>query len=183
MTISAKGDHRPEDDHEQHQQPRGRGALGEVAEERDRVVEPLERELHRGCTIAQKSAAKKKPQSQSDTGSRRVTSRSAIRMYARVRHAGAEGSGDPDAVERESLPDLDDQREPGEGEAERQPDASPHALVQDVPRPERDEQRREVLDQQRDAHRQPVDREEIEPLHERDAGDAEDGEEQELSPA
>ena len=47
-------------------------------------------------------------------------------------------------------------------------------LVAERARPDRDEQRPEVLDEQRDPDREPVDREEVEELHERDAADAED---------
>ena len=47
-------------------------------------------------------------------------------------------------------------------------------VVVGEPRPERDEERREVLDQERDADREPVDREEVEPLHEREPADPED---------
>ena len=46
--------------------------------------------------------------------------------------------------------------------------------MEDVPRPERDEQRAEVLDQERDPDGEPVDREEVEPLHEREPADPEE---------
>jgi hypothetical protein len=39
--------------------------------------------------------------------------------------------------------------------------------------PQRHEQRREVLDQQRDADREPVNRQEVEPLAQGEPGDAE----------
>ena len=54
-------------------------------------------------------------------------------------------------------------------------------LVDDEARPERDEQRREVLDQERDPDLEPVDRQEVEELDERDARDPEDGEEEQLA--
>ena len=47
---------------------------------------------------------------------------------------------------------------------ERDPDPPPHVLVVGEARPERDEQRREVLDQQRDVDREPVNREAVEAL-------------------
>ena len=45
--------------------------------------------------------------------------------------------------------------------------------MEDVTRPERDKERGEVLDEQRDPDREPVDREEVEPLHEREPADPE----------
>ncbi len=79
--------------------------------------------------------------------------------------------------------EVDDQRQPGERERERDPDPPAHLLVEDVARPERDEERPEVLDQQRDPDREPVDREEVEPLHEGEAADAEHREERQLAGA
>ena len=55
-------------------------------------------------------------------------------------------------------------------------------LVPDGARPDRDEQWPEVLDEQRDPDRQPVDREEVEELHECDAGDPEHREPHEIAP-
>jgi hypothetical protein len=79
------------------------------------------------------------------------------------------------------VPDADDQHEAHQREPERGPDPTAHVLAVDEARPQRDEQRREVLDQQCDADREPVDREEIEPLHEREACEAEDEEERQLA--
>ena len=84
----------------------------------------------------------------------------------------------------ESVPpptEVDDHREADERQRERDPDPAAHGLVEDVARPERDE-RGEVLDQQRDPDREPVDREEVEPLHEREPADPEHGEERQLAP-
>ncbi len=74
------------------------------------------------------------------------------------------------------LPELDHEREPGERQRERHPDPRADVLAAERARPDRDEQRAEVLDQERDADLEPVNREEVEELHERDAEDAEDGE-------
>ena len=77
---------------------------------------------------------------------------------------------------------VDDHPEADQRERERDPDAPPHVLVEDVAGPQRDEQRSQVLDQQRDPDGEPVDREEVEPLHEREPADPEDGEERQLAP-
>jgi hypothetical protein len=55
-------------------------------------------------------------------------------------------------------------------------------LLQDEEGEERDEQRAEVLDQQRDADLQPVDRQEVEELDERDPEDAEGRQVEQLTP-
>ena len=95
----------------------------------------------------------------------------------------AEGEGDPGGGDTAALADVDDQRQPDEREGEREPDAAAHAFVEDVARPERDDQRRDVLDQERDPDREPVNREEVEPLHQGEAADPPDGEKRELAPA
>ena len=77
--------------------------------------------------------------------------------------------------------DVDDQREPGEGEHERDPDPVVDVLPEDEARPERDEQRRDVLDQQRDPDVEPADREQVEELHEREAADPEGDERRQLA--
>ena len=82
---------------------------------------------------------------------------------------------DAEPVERDAVPEVDDEREPDEREPERDPEPAAHVLLQHEEGEERDEQRAEVLDQQRDADVEPVDREEVEELHERDAEDAEHG--------
>ena len=76
-----------------------------------------------------------------------------------------------------------EQREADDREGQRGPDPPPHRLVEDVPRVERDEHRRDVLDQQRDADLQSLDRHEVEPGDECQAGDAEDGEKRQLAEA
>ena len=56
-------------------------------------------------------------------------------------------------------------------------------LVPERARVDRHEQGPEVLNEQRDADREPVDREEVEELNERDSADAEHGEPQHLAAA
>ncbi len=82
-----------------------------------------------------------------------------------------------------AVTDVDDHREPDERERERVPDPPPHRLVEGEARPEPDAERREVLDQERDPDREPVDREEVEPLHEREPGDPEQREVRQLARA
>ena len=94
-----------------------------------------------------------------------------------------EAGRDAAAVERDPAPDLDDEREAGERKGEGEPDPSAHVLAIDEPRPERDEERREVLEEERDPDRQPVDRDEVEPLHEREPADAEQDEQGKLARA
>ncbi len=96
-------------------------------------------------------------------------------------HGRDQREGDAEAVERDAAPELHHQRQAGEREREREPDAAAHVLVPERPRPDRDEKRAEVLDQERDADLQPVDGEEVEELDERDADDAEEGEPGELA--
>ena len=67
-----------------------------------------------------------------------------------------------------------------EGERQRQPDPPPHRLMEDIARPKRDEERGEVLDEQRDPDREPVDRQEVEPLHEREPAHPEHEQERQL---
>ena len=75
--------------------------------------------------------------------------------------------GHPGTAETSAVPDLDDEREPGEREDERRPDAAADRLVEDEPSPERDEDRRDELDQQGDPDVEPVNREEVGPLNRR----------------
>ena len=78
------------------------------------------------------------------------------------------------AVESDAaVEDVDDQRETGERERKREPDPAPDGLVEGKPRPEGDEQRRQVFDQERDSDLEPVDREEVEPLDEGKPADPE----------
>src|SRR5205823_9869233 len=95
----------------------------------------------------------------------------------------SERSENADRVQRPALPDLGDEGQPDESQAERKPDAPPDGPMQHVARPEGDDQRREVLDQERDPDREPVDGEEVEPLDERHAADAERDEKRELGPS
>ena len=94
-----------------------------------------------------------------------------------------ERGGHADRAEGDPRPELDDEREAGEAHRDRHPDAPPDVLVVDEPREERDEERRRELDEQRDAHRQVLDRDEVEPLDERDPDEAERDEERELAAA
>ena len=80
---------------------------------------------------------------------------------------------DAEPVERDAVPEVDDERQSDERERQRDPDPPANMLLQHEEGEERDEQRAEVLDQQRDADLEPVDREEVEELDERDAEDAE----------
>jgi hypothetical protein len=75
---------------------------------------------------------------------------------------------------------VDDQREAGERERDRRPDPVPHRLLEHEARVQRDEHRRRVLDQERDADVEPPDRDQVEELHEREAGDPEDDEPRQL---
>ena len=87
----------------------------------------------------------------------------------------------PIAVEREPVPDLRHEREAAEHEREGGPDAPAHRLVPGEPCPQRDQHRRRELEEQPDPDRQPVDRDEVEPLHEREADDAVEREPAELA--
>ena len=90
-----------------------------------------------------------------------------------VGHRRREARRDAAAVEREPAPHLDDEREPGQRECERNPDPPSHVLAVHEARPERDEERSDELDHERDPDRDAVDREEVGPLHERQPADAE----------
>ena len=89
----------------------------------------------------------------------------------------------PTVLNVHARPQLDDEREPGEAERDGDPDPPPDVLLVDEPREERDEERGRELDEERDPDRQVLDRDEVEPLHERDADQAEGDEEEELPPA
>src|SRR5919205_2846689 len=92
-----------------------------------------------------------------------------------------EAGRDAAAVEREPAPHLDDEREPGQRECERNPDPPSHVLAVHEARPERDEERREVLEEERDPDREAMDRYEVEPLDEREPEDAEEDERRQLT--
>ena len=99
------------------------------------------------------------------------------------RERPAERRGDADRAEGDARPQLDDEREPGEAQRDRDPDPPPDVLLVDEPGEERDEERRGELDEERDADGEVLDRDEVEPLHERDADEAEGDEEEELPPS
>ena len=139
--------------------------------------------LHHGAMTAKKSAAKPNPHASSGTAPRlddRVLGEQDVERVGRGRQGGKE---DPRGRDGAAPPDVDDQREPDEGERQREPDPATDRLLEDVARPEGDEERREILDEERDPDREPVDREEVEPLHEREPADPEEGEERQLAGA
>src|SRR5207248_3272821 len=65
-------------------------------------------------------------------------------------HRGDQREHDAEPVERDALPELDHQREPRQRQRERSPDPASHMLVAERARVDRDEQRAEILDQERD---------------------------------
>src|SRR4029077_3256887 len=83
-------------------------------------------------------------------------------------------------AETSSVPDLDDEGEPCERDCECGPDATANGLVKDEARPECDEDRCDVLDQQRDSDVQPVNRKEVGPLNDGES-DAESDQEREVA--
>ena len=90
-----------------------------------------------------------------------------------VRDRREAGGGDARAAQPAAVPDLHDQGQACKCESECGPDALPDGLVVDEARPECDEDRADELDQQGDPDLEPVDREEVRPLHEREPADAE----------
>ena len=103
-------------------------------------------------------------------------------QVGRERERSGERGRDADRAERDARPDLDHEPETGDAERHGHPDPSANLLLVDEAREERDEERGGELDEQRDAHREVLDRDEIEPLHERDADEPERDEEEELAP-
>ena len=97
------------------------------------------------------------------------------------RQRAAERRGDADRAEGDPGPQLDDEREPGQAHGDRDPDPPADVLLVDEPREERDEERRGELDEERDADGQVLDRDEVEPLHERDPDEPERDEKEELA--
>ena len=69
------------------------------------------------------------------------------------------------------MPDLRDEGQAADHETERRPHAAPHRLVPGEPDPERDQHRGAELEEQADPDRQALDRDEVEPLHDREADD------------
>src|SRR5207344_2291721 len=103
-------------------------------------------------------------------------------QVGRQRQRAAQRGRDADGAERDAGPELDHEREASQTQRHGDPDAAPNVLLVDEASEERDEERRGELDQQRDADRQVLDRNEVEPLHERDADQAERDEEKQLAP-
>src|SRR4029079_6049236 len=98
-----------------------------------------------------------------------------------VGEGAGERCGHSPTVERAApAPDLRDEREPGEGQRERVPKPPPNGLVDEEARPERDQHRSEVLDDERNPDVEVRDRREIEEVDEGEAADPEDGEVTEL---
>ncbi len=97
------------------------------------------------------------------------------------RQRATERRSDTDRAEGDSRPQLHDEREPGQAHRDRDPDPPPDVLLVDEAREERDEERRGELDEERDAHRQVLDGDEVEPLDERDPDEPESDEEEELA--
>src|SRR3712207_3873587 len=89
---------------------------------------------------------------------------------------------DPDSVDGNAAPEVDDERKAAERERKGEPDAPPHPLVLEEPSPERDEHRGDVLDDERNSDVQASERLEVEELDEGEPADSEDDEEAELSP-
>ena len=167
-------DDRPEHDHPGGEQPDGRVHRPEVAAERRVAVSAWPGNDHQGASTAQNTDAKGTPRRAARP--RRGRRRRARRAGRRGAYATAPASANATPAVDSDVPaaeDVDDQRQPGQRQRERDPDPPAHGVVVDEARPERDEQRREVLDQQRDPDREAMDREEVEPLHEREPADAE----------
>ena len=99
----------------------------------------------------------------------------------RERQRATECRGDADRAESDSGPQLDDEREAGQAHGDGDPDPPADVLLVDEPREERDEERCRELDEERDAHGQVLDRDEVEPLHERDPDEPEGDEKEELA--
>ena len=79
-------------------------------------------------------------------------------------------------------PELDDERKPEEAERDREPEPLPYRLVDVEAGPERDEHRREVLDDERDPDVEPPNADEVEELDEGEAEDPEHRQEAQLPP-
>ena len=129
--------------------------------------------LHHGCTTVQNSVANRKPHASSVIVSRRADLALGQQQVRREDEGRDQREGDAEPSRVDAAPELHHQREPEERQPERRPDTPAHVLLQHDERADRDEQRAEVLDQQRDPDREPVDREEVEELDECDADDAE----------
>jgi hypothetical protein len=100
----------------------------------------------------------------------------------RVRAGRSEGRRDAHAVEGAAVPDLDDEREAGQGQREREPQAAPDRFVDEEARPDGDQHGSEVLDDEGDPDVEMGDRREVEEVDEGEPGDAEEEEEPEVAP-
>ena len=94
--------------------------------------------------------------------------------------ADASAARTPGPSRRDTAPEVDDERQPSERQDQRGPHPPPDRLLEDEPGVERDQDRRDVLDQEGDPDLEPVDRHEIEELDEGQADDAEEEEERQL---
>ena len=122
-----------------------------------------------------------KPSASSETGSRAGNGVLREQDVEGERDRRPECGQDSEPVERDAAPQVDDERQSAEREDQRRPDPSSDRLLEDEPRPERDQHGRDVLDQQGDSDLEPVDGDEVEELHEGEAGDAEEEEKRELT--
>src|SRR6266540_2219229 len=174
---------RPQDDHPEHQEPDRQMARGQVPEQRDVVVHPSggeapPRREHR----PEDRREQKAPGRQRD----RVASPHAAFGQQDVRGVCDRCDRrrrDTRTAQTAAVPDLDDQGQTSEREGQRGPDSPPDRLVEDEPRPERDEDRADELDEESDPDLEPVDRKEVRPLHKSKAADAESDEQRQFSGA
>ena len=170
-------DDRPEHDHPGHQRPDRQVAVGEVAEQRDR---PARARRTGSSTTAGRSPRRRRRRGTRSRGARRVA---LARPRARRGACSRRRCTAEQSEKRTPSPSSETpcQRSttsvsPTSASASAIQSRRAHVLLQHEVREQRDEQRPEVLDQQRDPDVEPVDREEVEELHERDAEDAEDRE-------
>ena len=116
-------DDRPEHDHPEDERPDAAGASARGAPRARRSARRgAAGKLHHGCTIVQKSVAKKNPQAMSETESRCATSRSASRRYAAKITAEISANATPSPSSETPLQSSTDQREAGERQRKRHPD-------------------------------------------------------------
>ncbi len=87
---------------------------------------------------------------------------------------------DADGVQAEVPPHLRHSHQADEREGQRRPHPPAHRLVPHEPGPERHEHGGRELEQEADADRQPLDRDEVEPLHEREPDDAVEDQQRQL---
>ena len=82
----------------------------------------------------------------------------------------AQAGGDAERVEPQVAPDLRDAGQAAEAGRQSQPQSWSDRLPLPEPGPDRDERRGGVLEQQRDADRQPADRDEVQQGYREEAG-------------